>query len=93
MEKVKIFFIIAALLVTTAAVFAGRSRFVTAGALYVYEYSIGYVIISNSAIFWGLTTTPTGSPATMSNALGFSYPLYVYSPSIGAYTLVYAIGW
>ena len=87
------FFIAAALVLTTAGVFAGKARFASQAVpnLYLYSTSTGYVeigsgVFSASQLYYG--TTPAGVPATFNG--NNSYTIYTYAGSPTQYYAVYS---
>jgi hypothetical protein len=88
MKKIKVFFIAAALLMTTAGVFAGSSKFFDTFALYGYNTSIGYKTLAQSVIIGAAdefkVATAGSTPASVTfNSL--SYGVYQYDITTASY--------
>jgi hypothetical protein len=93
MNKVKMFFIAAALVLTTAGVFAGRAKFANPSNLWAYNSSVGAFEISTGSFVSGaLSTTPSGNQAQItSSSSGANYLLYQITGSPAVYTPVYTL--
>lgn len=78
MNKVKMFFVAASLLLITAGVFAGRARFTTI-TIYSSKTAGAYQPLASSAVLVDLTETQSGTQAklTPSVAAG-TYGLYYF---------------
>jgi len=76
MKKVKLFFVIAALLLTTIGLFAGKSKFTT-GSIYSYNSTSGYCLLASGATLVNLNTTTCAIPATITNCNGVTSGLYI----------------
>ena len=93
MNKVKMFFVAASLLLVTAGVFAGKAKFITpAPNLFYYNSSVSQ--------YYELDTNPTtsllgystgGNTATITTSAGASYPLYTNTTG-STYVRVNSIG-
>ena len=78
MNKVKMFFIAAALVLTTAGVFAGKAKFVT-GTLYAWDGGSNYYQLTPSVSLTNLATG-TGTAATITSSNGNpAYGLYSFT--------------
>ncbi|HVU56855.1 MAG TPA: hypothetical protein VHD83_17455 [Puia sp.] len=94
MNKVKMFFVAAALVLTTAGVFAGKSKFAasTPPNLYYSTNGITYNLISTAALSGSANLaiftsgTPSGSPARLQGATG---PYTLYSDVSGTKFTIY----
>lgn len=84
------FFIAAALVLTTAGVFAGKAKFFSNGLLVDTTGSGGYVQVNTQAVPSGFQTTANGQQVQISNRNGISYPLFYYNS--GSYQPVYQTG-
>jgi hypothetical protein len=91
MNKVKMFFIAATLVLATAGVFAGKAKFASLGALYVSNDAVHYYNIAPSATFNGLQATGSSlsAQATITDQSQTSYGLYYISGS--SYFPAYAV--
>ena len=89
MKKIRLFFVVASLLLVTAGLFAGKLRFVT-GAIYASNGTT-YFQLTNTITLLNLTTSPSGSQATITDGCGNVYGLYSFTaPS--TYTALYFHG-
>jgi len=76
MNKVKVFFIAAALVLTTAGVFAGKTKFFTAPPnVYYFVSPSTYNLITGSTPS-NLIENAGGTPATLKGSDGTAYSLY-----------------
>ena len=75
------FFIAAALVLTTAGVFAGKSKFFDSVTVYAYNATshTGVTILASSTSLTNITTTQSGSQASILDENGASYLLYTNS--------------
>lgn len=91
MKNVKLFFVIALLMLITVGLFAGRVKFTT-GSIYAYNSTSGYCQLTASTTLVKLTTASTGcgAQATITNCSGVVYGLYLYSGT--TYAPLYFIG-
>jgi hypothetical protein len=89
MKKMKVFAAAAALLLVTAGVFAGSSKFFDTYALYGYNTTVGYKILHDGAV----TITGTdemkvaaagATPAQISTTTA-SFYVYYYDVTLGTY--------
>lgn len=85
MKKVKIFFFITMLLLTTAGLLAGKAKFTT-GTIYGFN-GVKYCVLATGATMGSLNTTPCANQATISDCDGNIWVLYLYSG--GIYTPLY----
>ena len=89
------FFVAAALVLTTAGVFAGKAKFLVTGVLYSRDLTAGVYnqVSSGSVPFIGLQTTATGNRVASiipsSGLTAVSQPLYSYNTTTGVYTILY----
>ncbi|MES1223973.1 MAG: hypothetical protein ABUT20_51235 [Bacteroidota bacterium] len=91
MNKVKMFFIAAALVLVTAGVFAGKAKFLDAQ---VVAYNSGnYFPLTSSATLTDLTTTASGSQARIVSSIHptINYSLYAFD-GVSTYTPLYTTG-
>lgn len=83
MNKVKMFFIAAALVLTTAGVFAGKAKFI-AFPLYASSTttlsSTSYQVSQSQASLIGLSAA-AGTQVQITSSNGTPYGLYYYDPS------------
>ena len=77
MKKVKLFFTICLLLLSTVAVWAGKKRYVT-NTVYAHN-GTKYCPLTGATTLVNLTTTSCGSQATITDCSGTAYALYVLS--------------
>jgi hypothetical protein len=92
MNKVKMFFIAAALVLTTAGVFAGKARFASTPAnLYYYDNAngnpLGYHQITSSSLngssIWEVGTTQGTQVQFTKISGGTAYGVYAYDATNG----------
>jgi hypothetical protein len=95
MNKVKMFFIAAALVLTTAGVFAGKAKFAATAIPNLYYLNGTYQQISPSIasasilVYYPGGVGQTGTPATLSFLGNGPYNLYSFDVSNSAYYPVY----
>ncbi len=75
MNKVKMFFIAAAMLLTTAGVFAGKARFNISSAIFAYKTGVGFVRLSPDAQSINFQTSGA-TQSTITDQGGNVYYLY-----------------
>ena len=91
MNKIKMFFVAAALLLVTAGVFAGKVKFTDPTNLYAYNSTAGVAYEITSSPFSGaFTTTQSGTQAQILNSASTA-PYLLYQISGGTYTPVYTL--
>jgi hypothetical protein len=88
MNKVKMFFIAAALVLTTAGVFAAKHKFLS-GGLVAYISLNNYKQLSVGSVGTDLLQGTGATQSKISDRSGFTYPVYYYDGS-GNYTAVYS---
>ena len=90
MNKVKMFFVAAALMLTTAGVFAGKAFFTAPANIFYWDGTAGvthyHPVTSSVGSTAILNIDGTGAQAYLYNATGTGYPLY--SGSGGTYTAI-----
>jgi len=91
MNKVKMFFLAAALVLTTAGVFAGKAKFVNY-SLWAYNTTTGYFQLeSTAAALVDLTTTAGGSQAKIVSSNHPSDNYFIYGLNGVTYSPLYTI--
>jgi len=83
------FFIAAALVLTTAGVFAGKAKFATIPNVYAYNGTSAYELLNGTITEDQLSTSGT-TAASISGAGTFG--LYTYNTTSGVYSRLYATG-
>jgi hypothetical protein len=93
MNKVKMFFIAAALVLTTAGVFAGKAKFATQ-AFYVSANGTSFTALSSGSVnLPGLSTSGTAQAKITDNS-NLTYGVYYgIAGTPVTYAPVYASGW
>ena len=89
MNKVKVFFIAAALVLVTAGVFAGKAKFV-AFTLYADNGTNVYQIAGSTSTWVDLSSTTGSTQAKIIGSAGTQYGLYTSNPGTPT-TKVFAV--
>jgi hypothetical protein len=93
MNKVKMFFIAAAMVLTTAGVFAGKAKFQAIANIYAYNGTVGYQLANGGINTTNLSKTGT-TPATLNTSAGNNYGIYERTTPGGVltYSPLYTVG-
>ena len=90
MQKLKLFFVSAALLLTTAGVFAGRSKFAIS-AIYA-RVGTTWKQLDNCTSLVSLTETASGTQVKIINSSTPAVSYFLYDYNAGTYNPLYASG-